>query len=301
MTISPQFTYHSFKFVEISGFPVEFELDEVIGVRYSEIQITSKISTDVNEIAALATNIEDAITANFISVPTNSPSSSERVAWLEPAGLFSLTALYNFDGRSFYKKWLRDVRASQASNGAYSNVAPNVNKLGDASPGSGFAPILIAYNLYRFYGDIEVLEENYLSNQNWLKYVISSNPDFLFTRNINKDYGDYANVNAETPKEVISTAYFAYGTLLMSYISKVLNKTADAEEYDALHQNISKAFVKTYVNATDGKINEDTQTGYVMALVSKVLPEDLIPKAVKNLVENIKVHNDHLTTGYVGK
>lgn len=123
----------------------------------------------------------------------------------------------------------------------------------------------------------------------------------MYTNKINRDYGDFAKVNAETPKEIISTLYFAYGTLLMSNMSKVLNKVVDQKYYAALHKNISKAFINAYVNSTDATIKGDTQTGYVLALLSNVLPQEFIPRVVQNLLKNIKANNYHLTTGYVGK
>lgn len=251
-------------------------------------------------IEALMRIIGSSEDANLISISTNSPSRDRRLGWLEPAGLFSLSAMYSGRADKFYKKWLRDVREAQASSGAFSNVAPKIIDESDAGPGSGSAPLMVTYNLYRMYGDITSVEENYESNQKWLRYVRSSNPDFLFTRNVGNNYGDFANVNAATPKEVIATAYFAYDALLMSLMAKALGKKSDEQFYAQLHKDVSNAFIKAYVNNTDGRIKGDSQTAYVVALAFKILPEELISKAVHNLVDNIKNHEYHLTTGYVG-
>lgn len=244
--------------------------------------------------------IESSLAANFLSVPTNSLSRDTRLGWVEPAGLTALSNMYVSGEVRTYKKWLRDITETQASSGAFANVAPSIIDYSTASPGSGTAPIIITYNLYRMSGDVGVVEANYEPNKRWLKYVTSSNPDFLYTKNVGHNEGDIASIE-ETPKEVVSTAYFAYGALLMSYMAKVLDKQADVDYYAQLHKNISNAFIKAYVNETTGKIKGDTQTGYVIALAFKILPEELVAKTVKNLVDNIEEHDNHLTTGYVGK
>lgn len=245
--------------------------------------------------------IPNSVTNNILSVQTNNPSGDARVGWLEPAGLYSETAMYAFEASAIYRKWLSDVRDCQTSSGAFSNTSPTINEAGDASPGSGFAPILITYNLLKYNGDIDIAEENYEANKKWIDYVVGLNPNFLFTNNVKQNDGDFANVNAETPKEIISTAYLAYGAYLMSYMARALNRSVDSEYFNDLHKNVSNAFVKAYVNATDGKIIGDTQTGYVVGLAFKIFPNDLITKAIQNLVNNIKDHDYHLTTGYVGK
>lgn len=209
--------------------------------------------------------------------------------------------MYNGPADSFYTKWLHDVRQAQAQSGAYSDIAPNVLDEGNAGPGSGSAPIIITYNLYRMYGDKDVVRDNYQSNFKWLRYVRSSNPDFLFIRNTGRNLGDFAEINAVTPKEVVATAYFAYDALLMSYMAKLLDKRSDANYFTGLYKNISNAFVHAYVNRTNGRIKGDTQTAYVVALAFKILPDELIPKAVDHLIENLIAHDFHLTTGYVGK
>lgn len=300
--IRPRFTYHSFRYVEISGFPTVLDLfSEIKAVPFSQVNYNSKFYTSSNLITYLTNMLFNSVNSNFIYVPTNNPSSDARLGWLEPAGLFSETALYSFYGTSFYKKWLSDIRNDQAASGAFSNTSPRLSDAGDASPGSGFAPILITYNLYRFYREIDIVQENYDSNKKWIDYVVTSNPDFLFTNNVGKNEGDFANVNAETSKEVIATAYFAYGAYLMSFLAKALNKRDDEIYFVDLHRNVSKAFVEAYVNSSDGKIIGDTQTGYVVGLAFRIFPDELIPKAVQNLVDNVKAHDYHLTTGYVGK
>jgi alpha-L-rhamnosidase len=99
----------------------------------------------------------------------------------------------------------------------------------------------------------------------------------------------------------MNTGYYGYDALLMSKIAKVLNRTEDHKKYSELYTNISNAFVTAFVNTTDGKIKGDTQTVYVLAIAFEMLPQNLIPLAANHLVDNIKAHDWHLTTGFIGQ
>lgn len=301
LTVNPSFSYHSFQYVEISGFPIPLNISQgLYAFDFSQESISSQFSSDNAMVVKLCRMIESSLAANFLSVPTNSLSRDTRLGWLEPAGVSSLSNIYVSGESRTYRKWLRDIREAQESSGAFSNVAPKIVDENIASPGSGTASIIITYNIYKMTGHIGVIDENYESNKRWIKYVSNSSPDFLFTKNVNNNKGDVASIE-ETPKEIISTAYFACGALLMSYMAKVLNNQADVDYYTQLHQNISNAFTKAYINEATGKIKGNTQTGYVVALAFKILPEQLVSKAVKHLVDNIEEHDNHLTTGYLGK
>lgn len=174
--------------------------------------------------------------------------------------------------------------------------------LSDGSPAWGDAGVIVTWYMYRMYGDQQIIHDNYQAMERWLGYIGSSNPDLIWRNKLNHNYGDWLNVNAPTPKEVVSTAYYAYDALLLSRMANIIGRTADAKKYNELHANIAKAFNRAFVNSTTGIISGDTQSDYVLALEFELLPnEKLIQQAVRHLVDNIKAHNWHLTTGFIGK
>lgn len=209
--------------------------------------------------------------------------------------------MYNGDVAGFYTKWLRDIRQAQSPLGGYPFIAPRIVEDGDGEPAWGDAGVVVTYNIYRMYGDLQIIHDNYEAMKKWINYILSVNPDFIWTNRLYYRFGDWLNVNDLTSKYVISTGYFAYDTFLLSQMARAIGKMEDAERYTNLHTNISKAFVDKFVNRTDGKILNDTQTSYVIAVAFKILPSDLIPKAMENLVNSIKRHDWHLTTGFIGK
>lgn len=171
----------------------------------------------------------------------------------------------------------------------------------DGSPAWGDAGVIMTWLMYKMYGDTQLIEDQYEPMQKWLHYIGANNSDYIWRNRLNHNYGDWLNVNAQTPKEVVSTAFYAYDALLLSYMAKAINKTADAQKYEQLHKNIADAFNKNFVDQTTGKIINHTQCDYVLALAFKLLPDALIPKAVKHLVEAVKARDWHLSTGFIGR
>jgi alpha-L-rhamnosidase len=122
--------------------------------------------------------------------------------------------------------------------------------------------------------------------------VYEGYPDF-------SGYGDWLSINAETPKDLIGTAFFAYSAGLLSRIAGVLGKQADQERFSRLHDQVKQAFQDRYITAT-GLVAGHTQTAYVLALHFDLLPASLRQLATDALVYNITQRKMHLSTGFAG-
>jgi alpha-L-rhamnosidase len=133
----------------------------------------------------------------------------------------------------------------------------------------------------------------------WVDYLQKQSDDLVRDRRRGSDYGDWLSVHADTPKDVIGTAFFAYSTHLVAESCAALGRTEDAAKYDKLFEDIKAAFIKQYV-AADGDVKGSTQTSYLLALKFDLLPQDLRAKTAQLLVDNIKARDWHLSTGFVG-
>jgi alpha-L-rhamnosidase len=129
----------------------------------------------------------------------------------------------------------------------------------------------------------------------WIEFC-RTNSDHLLRPNAG--WGDWLAMNAETPLDVMGTAFFAESVKLTSQAAKILGRAEDAEKYSKLFEDIKAAYNKAYVSE-DGKIKGDTQTCYVLALEFELLPPDKRQSAVNHLVENIKNHGGCLTCGII--
>ena len=302
----PSFTFHGFRYVEVTGYPGEPDLHAVTGVVVgSHTPRSGSFECSHPMVNQLQKNIEWGQRGNFLEVPTDCPQRDERLGWTGDAQIFIRTATYNANVAAFFTKWLNDMEDAQLEEGCIPNVIPRLHEKVDAAPGWADAMVVVPWTLYEVYGDTRVLEQHYAMIKRWMDHLHRLNPTHLWRTHRNGsgdgkwDFGDWLSIDADTPKDVLADAFFAQSTKLMAYIAEALNRQEDAQHYHALFTQVKQAFNAEYVQ-DDGSITGNTQTVYVLALSFDLLPEQLRPLAARHLVEDIERHNGHLSTGFLG-
>lgn len=307
----PHFTYHGFRYVEVSGALRKPSLRDLTGrVFCSSSPETGNFQCSSMLLTKLARNAFWTQRANLMSTPTDCPQRDERLGWMGDIQSFSQSAIFNMDVAGFFTKWLQDVRDAQLADGRMPDFAPNPGKAqGSFSgvPAWGDAGVIVPWRAWVNYGDRRILEASYPSCRRWLDYIRRLNPDLLWRNGRNNDYNDWLNgdtlilegwprTGGAVPNEVFATAFFAHSTDLTRRMAEALGRTADAAELAQWFADIKTAFNRAYVKP-DGEILGDTQAGYALALHFDLLPEDVRPKAVERLVAAIHRYRDHLSTG----
>jgi alpha-L-rhamnosidase len=292
----PRFTFHGFRYVEVTGVD-EFELTG--RVVHSDTPRTGRFECSDELVNQLWRNINWSQRGNFISVPTDCPQRDERLGWLADAQVFMPTASLNMDVAAFMTKWGDDILDAQLPNGSFPDVAPRLLAEREGAPAWSDAGIIVPWTLWRRYGDRRLLERHWSAMERYMAYLLRHNPDLLWTAQRGNDYGDWLSVGEQTPREVLATAYWAYDALLMSEMADELGLRNRAEHYGRLRAGIRAAFNAAYVG-DDAYIEGDTQTVYLLALHMGLLPEEVRARAAERLVENIRRNGGHLTTGFVG-
>ncbi|MBV9469764.1 MAG: family 78 glycoside hydrolase catalytic domain, partial [Abitibacteriaceae bacterium] len=291
----PHFTFHGFRYVEVTGYPGRPTTDAITGVvAHSDTPKTGTFSCSNPMINQLQSNIEWGQRSNFLEVPTDCPQRDERLGWMGDAQIFVRTACNNMDVSSFFTKWMVDVEDAQRGD-AYADVSPDVC-CGAGTPAWGDAGVIVPWTIYQVYGDKRIIERHYDSMARWIDWMQKNSKDLVRPAG---GYGDWLSIGANTPTEVIATAYFGYSTALMAKMAHAIGKEDDARKYETLFGQIRDAFNRAFVSA-DGRIKGDTQTCYLLALHMNLLPEEKRAAAAKYLVDDIEKRNWHLSTGFVG-
>jgi alpha-L-rhamnosidase len=301
----PHFTFQGFRYVAIDGYPGELTLDSLTGiVIHSDIHPTSEFETSSQLINQLQHNIIWGQKGNFLDVPTDCPQRDERLGWTGDAQVFARTAMFNADVAGFFTKWLKDMAADQNENGSVPYVIPNVLGAGTSAAWAD-AAVIIPWTLYLSYGDKHILGDQYDSMARWVEYERQrAGDDYIWDGDFH--FGDWLAFastasdypGATTGKDLIATAFFAHSTDLLQRIAQILGKSSDAVRYAELLAKIKSAFCREFVTET-GRVGENTQTAYALALQFDLLPESLRPVAAKRLAQEIR-QRKHLTTGFVG-
>jgi alpha-L-rhamnosidase len=296
----PRFTFHGFRYVEITGLAGRPKKDAVTGIVIaSDNPRTGEFSCSDARINQLQSNIQWGQRGNYLSVPTDCPQRDERLGWMGDAQVFVRTACYNSDVAAFFTKWLVDVDDGQSPAGAFSNVSPNTSRDTGGVPGWADAGVICPWTIFEIYGDQRILERHLPAMIKWVDYLQLHSDGLIRDKDRGEDFGDWLSIHADTPKDLIGTAYFAYSAHLLAKSCRVLGREADADKYDRLFADIKTAFNKRYVTS-DGRIAGNTQCAYAMALKFELLPEDVRPKAAQYLEDDIKAKGGHLSTGFLG-
>lgn len=298
-TWEPRFTFHGFRYVEITGLTGKPNQDAVTGVVItSDTPQTGEFTCSDPRINQLQSNIQWGQRGNYISIPTDCPQRDERLGWMGDAQVFIHTAVYNADVAAFFTKWLVDVDDGQTPAGSFSDVCPNT--MGCYSvPAWGDAGVICPWTIYETYGDKRILEQHLPAMTKWVDYLHLHSTELLRDKDRGNDYGDWLSIHADTPKDLIGTAYFAYSAHLLAKSYRALGHDEQAEKYEKLFQEIKAAFNRAYV-AANGRIKGNTQCVYLMALKFELLPENRRRKAAQYLEEDIQAKGGHLSTGFIG-
>ncbi len=295
-TFEPRFTYHGFQFLEIKGYPGELTKENLRGiVVHSNLPRVGTFECSNSLINRIYQNILWSQRSNYLEVPTDCPQRDERLGWTGDGQIFMKTASYNMDLGAFFTKWMVDIDDGRFPDGRYPSTAPKVYT--GSAAGWAEAGIIIPWRLYELYQDKRVLQRYYPSMQGWMDFMhANKQEEYISTL---WTYGDWQNVDSETSKKVLATAYYKRTADLMHQIATVIGRTEDAADYGALSDSIKAAFQRELVQDS-GKIEGNTQTAYLLALGFDLTNDSLQPLIEKQLLRALQEADWHLTTGIHG-
>jgi alpha-L-rhamnosidase len=297
----PRFTFHGFQYIEASGLKERPQLDTVVGIALSsDTPVVGEFTCSDPMLNQLRNNIYWTQRANFIDIPTDCPQRDERLGWTGDAQVYVRAAALQTDVHAFFTKWLVDLdEDGQRADGQFPCVAPVKVSDADGGPAWADAGVICPWTIYSVYDDRRVLERHYDAMKRFIEFCRNRSTPELLPPARYHCFGDWLSIKADTPKDIIYTAYFAYSTRLTARAAEVLGKTDDAKQLNALFDGIKAAFNKAYVGP-DGRIKGDTQTCYVLALAFDLVEGERAKQAAEYLIENIKSRDWHLSTGFIG-
>ena len=307
----PKFTFYGFRYVLVKG----FEKNKLISEDFEGVVLYTNLERTIlydsyDEINKIISNSLRSQKGNFLDVPTDCPQRDERMGWTGDAQVFSNTACFNMDSYIFYKKFMKDLRMDQIHyyKGDIPAFSPSLKQ--QSMPGGAIwadAGIIIPWNIYLNYGDINLLKESYKMMKDYAETLI--NKDILqgnthlilegFT------FGDWLALDGDNPESnqggtdpgFIMTVYYYHSIDLISLVAKELNYLMDYLTFSRLKQNIYDAILNHFYDE-NGKLKLDTQTAYVLSLHYKIYKnKDII---IQNFKKRLEKDLYLLKTGFCG-
>ena len=294
----PRFTYHGFRYVEVTGYPGTPSLDSLRGhVVHTAAKTTGSFVASKTLLNQIHKIIRWSDLTNLMSVPTDCDQRNERMGWMGDSQTSAEGMMLNFDLAAFFTNFVRDIRDVQDPDGTITDTVPLRYGSRPADPAWGTAYPLICWYLYQQDGDRRILEENYDGLKKYVEFLNSRAPDNVLRFSY---YGDWVSTE-KTPGAEVSDFYYYYDTLVLSQMAAVLGNSADAASYAQRAEQIKDAFNKAFFDPETGNYTTGTQTANALPLFLDMAPKDRRGKVVGNLVNNILYeHDTHLTTGFIG-
>ncbi len=302
-TFTPHFTFHGFRYVEVTGYPGAPTPGSIVGEVASSVsgEATGKLETSsalVNKMWAIGLWGQR---GNFLSIPTDCPQRDERLGWMGDAGVFWRTGTFNFDIAAFSHKFMNDVTDAQTEKGEFTNVSPDVLAPygSQGAPGWGDAGVIVPWTAWMQYGDRSIVDENWDAMERWMKFLADSNPDYLRKNGVGPNFADWLAPDDRTPKDLLATAYWALIANMMADMAHATGRDAAATHYESVVNDIRTAYQAAYIKPS-GDVLGGTQTANIVTLYTKLAPPALEQAMVDNLVKDIDSRGGHLSTGFLG-
>ncbi len=260
--------------------------------------------------------------SSFQGLLQDAADRSERVGWLGDPTFVAEDYIYNYDMSSFLEKWLNDIKDNQKDDGNIPFISPidwRPPKDAPADPDSLTAGAdvytlwpcwqstypLMTWYLYEYYGDKQVLEDQYAGIKKLIDFLTANAVDNMIMVGLGdhmepQDDGFSHFSPRRTPSGLTSTAYYYENTLALSRMASVLGLSGDAKKYATLAQNIKDAFNKRYFDPSTNQYATGSQTSNALPVYLDMAPPEKVPAIVKNLVDDIVTkHDTHVSTGII--
>lgn len=311
--IRPHFTFFGFRYVRVTSSTAELTPEDITACfLYSAMSQAGEIETDNPLINQFFANVKRSQKGNFLDVPTDCPQRDERMGWTGDIQVFSGTACYNMDVYAFLNKFLVDLSQEQQKfDGSVPFVVPMFDTKEAGSSGWGDAATVIPWTLWQHYGDQKILQQQYPSMKGWVDFISrqvkKQNSDNLLWDS-GFHFGDWLALDNEpniksfkgkTEDKFIASIYYYYSAKILASTAEVLGINSEAAHYHELSEAILNDLRNEYVTAT-GRLALDTQTGFVLAIMFNVIPDEFKSRAAADFTKRLKRDDFKIKTGFIG-
>lgn len=322
-TLEPDFTFHGFRYVRITGWHGDFDPSCIRAVALrSDLTEVGSLETSDERVNQLISNVLWSQRGNMLSIPTDCPQR-ERMGWTGDIQVFAPTGCFFMDLDVFLTRWLDQVMADQLENGEIVDYSPmpasareQVGFIGSrSSAGWGDAIVLVPWELYRQYGDVSVLARCYDAMLAWHDHCVESaagdkDGDDRYIWDTVFHYGDWMLPSmlagpdaspldgARMTKDVVATCYLAHTTDVLAEISELLGHTGAASEQRIYASRVRAAFSKRFYRG-DGAMSVELQGCYVLPLAFNMLPEVERQAVADHLADMVHANGCRLDTGFL--
>jgi alpha-L-rhamnosidase len=305
-TWEPSFTFHGFRYVEVTGWPGEIDAESFRAVVVSsDLVETGSFECSHALLSQLHSNIRWGMRGNFVDVPTDCPQRDERLGWTGDLQVFAPTATFLYDVQGMLSDWLRDMTVELTEFGAPPLVVPNVI-YNIATAGWADVATLLPTTLYERYGDFETLSRQYETMKKWVDLVaLLAGEERLWLDGT--QLGDWLDPSAppedpgagQADRHLVANAYFARSSRAVADAARILGRPDDEQHYTQLADEVRTAWRNMYLE-TDARLSSDAVTAYAIGIEFGLFDFYEVPTAGQHIVRLAEENDYRISTGFLG-
>jgi alpha-L-rhamnosidase len=310
-TFEPRFTYHGFRYVEVTGYPGAPDPGAIEGrVIHDALESAGTFTCSNSMINRIYGNVVWGVRGNYRSMPTDCPQRDERQGWLGDRAIGSKGESFLFNIHALYRKWMNDIRDSQTEAGSIPDVVPTYWKIYNDNTTWAGTYVILADMLCTQYGDSGVVREHYPSMKKWMGYMTRYLKDGLMMKDT---YGDWCvppespllihsrDPKRTTPPELIGTAYFYHEARLMEKFARMLALPGDVKAFGDMADGLKAAMNGKLFDRNAVQYANHSATSNLLPLAFDMVPDTARQRIFGNIVEKIMGDADgHTVVGLVG-
>jgi alpha-L-rhamnosidase len=299
---TPRFTFHGFRYVEVTGWPGTPGRDDLTGLRLSaDLETVGAFSCSHSFLNRLYEVCDGTFLSNVFSVQSDCPHR-EKFGYggdiVPTADAFAL----RYDMAGFYAKVADDFADAVRPNGGTTETAPFVG-IADSGPGGGAGPMgwmvalpVLLDTLYRYVGDRAVIERHYEAVARLVDFVDAKSEGHIVPFCL----GDHESLDPK-PIAILATGFHYHQARLAAKFARLLSKNADAERFDRMAEATRAAFLARFLKRGTGIFDSGSQACQAAAFALDLVPPEERDAARRRLIESVeRDHKGHIATGIFG-
>jgi alpha-L-rhamnosidase len=292
---TPRFTFHAFRYVEVTGLIGKPSIDTITGLRLnSDVERSGSFACSSEPFNRIQEMCDWTFLSNIFSVQSDCPHR-ERFGYGGDLAVTSEAFMMNYDMANFYAKAVRDWGDSASKDGGFSDTAPAIG-VEYCGLAWGMAHPLVQRQLYQYYGERRLLVEQYETSKRWLDLEIAKNPDFIVADGLS----DHESL-VPTPAPALVTPLLAFSARTVGELASILGHSAEAEKYQRLASDIQKAYLGKFLDSTSGQVGPGSQASQAFALYLDLVPADQRQAVLEFFLNDLRrVPEPHVSTGIFG-
>lgn len=304
-TWQPRFSFKSFAYVQVEGFPGTPTLSSLkMQVLHTDLasngtfECSNLILNDIQKMVLRTT------LSNFQSLPSDTPMYEKR-GWLGDAQVMAPTAIQNFDLDRFYQSRVRGIVDDQSANGSVPVLTPKMYAQPDKYQDNGWSSALITipWQMYINYGDRKILVDYYADMARYVNFANLQTVDGI----LSGSYGDWLPPTGRPDADVklVETAYLYHDEAQLARIAKIVGDDSDVSHWNDLASSTLRKFNEIFLNRQKGAYfnigeKEFRQSANAIPLAFGMVPEDMKTRVADNLAADVVARGNHLNTGILG-